>query len=818
MPLKALLSHYFYHPWQTLFLLTGLAAGLALWSAVQIISSHARASYENAGLLLGANITWLIEDRAGGELPFEHYVRLRRAGFRALVPVLEGRVMTEKGQLISITGTDLLAVPGSGSREAGRRLSASDWHGFVTPPWQTWTSREMAASFGLKEGEQLPLLHGKKLPAVRILEAAETSIFLLDIGAAMHLLPQSGLSYIAVLAEGEKQLAEMRDFLPETLVLRANRSAPDLRQLTRSLHIHLSAMSFLSFAVGLFIVISAVHFSLRFRQPTLFALRLAGVSPGQLLGWLLLETLILGLLGTVLGLAAGYWLAQILLPGFAGTLEMIYEAEIALDLLLQPDTFLLALLLACSGLLPVLTLPLASRARRPLAETLSARCIWQNDQKIRFYLLLFAAAPAILAFILWQRAEDVVGGFLLLGCCLLTAVCILPALLAGLLNLAGTAAQKSGRFVLRWVLMDGRAQLPWLRTSMMALLLALTANLGVETLLDSFRSAFNNWLEPRLSADIYLRGTKADPALLQQLGRLHARSMQEFRWQGRILQLRGLDPLAPDTADLPLAATRGRASRLLLAESDASVPALANEQMRHLAGVQQNEIIFLPGKNGRVAIKIVGFFHDYGNSSLQLYMAADEVKKYWPATGPESFALWLNEQQNLSRADIDRRLQAAGFDRWIRQSEIRALSSDIFERTFAVIAAIKSLTLLVAGIALASSLFAMLQMRRAEFALWRALGVSSPQMLLLLALPTGLFLLVTWLLSLPLGFLLAFLLIHDLNLISFGWTMPLAWSFAPALHLLLLCSLILLLALLPALLRRNTSAGLAELSAGGTRL
>ena len=39
--LKALLSHYWRHPWQTLFLVIGLVAGVGLWSAVQIINQHA---------------------------------------------------------------------------------------------------------------------------------------------------------------------------------------------------------------------------------------------------------------------------------------------------------------------------------------------------------------------------------------------------------------------------------------------------------------------------------------------------------------------------------------------------------------------------------------------------------------------------------------------------------------------------------------------------------------------------------------------------------------------------------------------------------
>ena len=61
--LKALLSHYWRHPWQTLFLCIGLVAGVGLWSAVQIINQHATASYQQAQNLLGAQANYWIRSR-----------------------------------------------------------------------------------------------------------------------------------------------------------------------------------------------------------------------------------------------------------------------------------------------------------------------------------------------------------------------------------------------------------------------------------------------------------------------------------------------------------------------------------------------------------------------------------------------------------------------------------------------------------------------------------------------------------------------------------------------------------------------------------
>ena len=97
---------------------------------------------------------------------------------------------------------------------------------------------------------------------------------------------------------------------------------------------------------------------------------------------------------------------------------------------------------------------------------------------------------------------------------LFAAAWLLPLLLAAGLRLAAWLVPRE-RLTMRWMVSDGWSQMPAFRSAMMALLLALTANLGVGTLVDSFRDAFVSWLEVRQSADIYLRAPRLDLEQLQ---------------------------------------------------------------------------------------------------------------------------------------------------------------------------------------------------------------------------------------------------------------------------------------------------------------
>ena len=140
--LKALLSHYWRHPWQTLFLGIGLVAGVALWSAVQIINQHAENSYRQAQSLLGAQAHYWIRSRADEGVEQATYLRLRREGFRQIFPLVELQVSTEQGVSITIIATDLLALPGNSvyGDDADADDSTQDfgqtWLEFVQPPYR----------------------------------------------------------------------------------------------------------------------------------------------------------------------------------------------------------------------------------------------------------------------------------------------------------------------------------------------------------------------------------------------------------------------------------------------------------------------------------------------------------------------------------------------------------------------------------------------------------------------------------------------------------------------------------------------------------
>ena len=785
-----LLSHYRRHPAQTAFLIIGLVTGVGLWSAVQIINSHARASYAEADQVLGAQASHWVRATDGGGVDPDVYIQLRRAGFTRLYPIIETRVATDDGEPLWLIATDLLALPrGDGTIDA----SGGGWLALTQPPYQTWFPPDLANALGVAPGDTLTLSDGHTLPpAVLQSQQQQGRRLFMDIGAALDVLERDRFSYLAAAGLDADTARELEAALPAGLRLEPNRQRLDLTQLTKSLHTNLTAMSLLSFAVGLFIVFNAVRYALLSRSQTFHTLRELGASSRQLSLAILLETGVWSLIGTGLGLAVGFGLSQVLLPPLAATLQSLYGAVVGADILLRPRTWLLAWGMTLAGLMFALALPLWQESRQSVQAARNVSDRWVRDRTARRRLAWAGLILALAAVVAYSHMTTIMIGFVVLGLALFAAACCLPVVLGAVLgwSLRGLP-EKAWR--LRWAFSDGGAQLPTLRIAMMALLLALTANLGVETLVGSFRTALTDWLDQRLAADLYLQRDSLTreqlnlPVDADWLAASHQRVGLDIRWQGRPTGVRGLEPQAPDSQALPLVDSIDRLS--LWYEPEAERPViLANEQVRHLAGIEPGQTVTLDTGLGERSFDVVGFVHDYGNPYYQFYLPRREVERLWPGRAePQGLALWLSDRPD-AEASAEAALLAAGAQGgdWIRQARIKTVSLRIFDRTFAITAAMNGLTLGVAGLALLTALLAIHQQRLPDYAHWRSLGVRYWEMASVLTLPLAIIALLTWLASMPLGALLSWLLIHDLNVLAFGWTMALDWDWLPAIRLGLL--------------------------------
>ncbi len=387
-------------------------------------------------------------------------------------------------------------------------------------------------------------------------------------------------------------------------------------------------------------------------------------------------------------------------------------------------------------------------------------------------------------------------GFVMMSALLLSAALGLPVLLDAML---GGLLKRSRSVLGQWFFADCRQQLPALSLALMALLLAMAANIGAGSMTSGFRETFNSWLEQRLTAELYV--SPQDPAQAEPLQTWLSQQPEVSavlpNWQVPV-QIQGWPADLFGVIDHStyrqhwklLESVSGDPWNLLRDEDTV----MLSEQLARRLGLGLDDTLNIPVPNGTWAVRIIGIYADYGNPKGHLLVNSNHLLAHWPQLTPVRFNLRMDHSATTPLAA---RLQ----DRFklddnhiIDQSQLKRWSSQVFERTFAATAALNSLTLGVAGVALFISLLTQSQSRLGQLAPLWALGVTRRQLMLLNLGQTWLLAVLTLVLALPLGLTLAWCLDAVINVRAFGWRLPLQVFPMQLLQLMALAMLATLLA------------------------
>jgi putative ABC transport system permease protein len=792
--LAVLLSHWRRHPMQLATLLIGLISATALWSGVQALNLQARESYDRAAATFGGARTAMLVGQ--GDLPFSQhlFVDLRRAGW-PVSPVLEGRIQIN-GKPLRLIGIEPVTFPA----EAGslQNIGKASLRAFMLPPGQALAAPETLADLAMAESATPRTDEGTTLPPLKLQAQLAPGVVVVDIGLAQNILHMPGKLSRLLIGEKNGSHPPLESVVGDKLSYVAPTAETDLERLTDSFHLNLSAFGLLSFLVGLFIVNSAIGLAFEQRTPILRTLRACGISFRTLNSVLLLELSALALVSGLVGLICGYLVAASLLPDVAASLRGLYGAHLPGHLVLKPEWWAAGLAMSIVGMLAAAATSLFRVSRLPVLAAAQPYAWQQAQRRTLFWQGIGAAAMLVVAAVVLRLGDSLISGFAVLALLLLSAALALPVLL-GLVLRAGERSTR--RPLLKWFWADSRQQLPGLSLALMALLLALAVNVGVGTMVESFSKTFVSWLDGRLAADVYvnasddsqahdieawLRGRPEVTAVLPG-GRA---DIEISGWPVEILGVadhatyRDRWPLLESMADAWDEVRTGRA-------------ALVSEQLARRLKLEVGDRLDVTTPNGNWPVSVAAIYADYGNPKGQIAVNIAAFRSRFPNLPQTRFGLRVPPGK-IAPLITDLRTTFHLDARHLSdQSTLKTESMRIFNRTFAVTAALNTFTLGVAGVALLTSLLTLSNARLPQLAPLWALGLTRRRLAGIELLKTMSIALITALLALPLGLLVAWCLIAIINVRAFGWRLP--FHIFP-LHLIELLGIAMLAALLAMLL------------------
>jgi putative ABC transport system permease protein len=632
---------------------------------------------------------------------------------------------------------------------------------------------ETLSDLKLAEGARPQANGGALLPPLRVQANLVPGVLVVDIGIAQNLLKMPDQLSRLLIGKTAGRRTPLESIAGDQLRLIEPNAETDLERLTDSFHLNLTAFGFLSFFVGLFIVNSAIGLAFEQRLPVLRTLRACGVSARMLNGVLVAELVSLALIAGLMGLVCGYFIAGALLPDVAASLRGLYGAQIPGHLTLKPQWWIAGVAISIAGALAAAAVSLTKALRLPLLATAQPYA-WQQAQRrwLTYQSALALAAFVAAACLLWF-GDSLISGFAVLAALMLGAALILPMFLEVMLSLGQRYARAP---VSVWFWADSRQQLSGLSLALMALLLALSVNVGVSTMVESFSRTFLVWLDGRLAADVYVNAANDAQAVeikswLRERPEVEAvlpGARADTQLAGAPVEVLGLPDHATYRDNWPLLQSANNAW-IKLRPGNA---ALVSEQLARRLHLSLGDRIEVSASGGNWTLDVVGIYADYGNPKGQIAVNFAALTRRFPEipltrmglrVAPPKIPALISALQEKFALD-DRNVAD--------QATMKAESTRVFNRTFAVTAALNAFTLGVAGVALLTSLLTLANSRLPQLAPLWAIGITRRRLAVIELLKTMSVALITTIFALPLGLLVAWCLLAVVNVKAFGWRLP----------------------------------------------
>jgi putative ABC transport system permease protein len=776
-----------------------IAVGVALGYAVQLINTSALAEFSAAVRSVTGQSDASI---AGPRTGFDEAVFARAAAqpeVELANPLLEVEVPVvgsgaARAPVLMLIGADIFRAAPLAPALIGRPIEGSDSR-FALLQDGVYLSPAALQRFSLAPGQTLQVQVGAQtveLPIAGTLPNARAGQLLgvMDLGYAQWRLGKLGLlTRIELkLAPGASPAA-----LAPTLALPAGVSLTSadaetarVSNLSRAYRVNLSVLALVALFTGAFLVFSLQAQATLARRAQLAYLRVAGVTRGQLQRLLLGEALLAGAVGSALGLALGAAIAQAALALFGGDLGSGFfsgtRPPLQIDPLASVGFFFLGVGAAALGS----ALPARDAARTAPALALKAGAEEDAFKPLGALwppLALLAAALALLAAPPWQGVP--IGGYLSIGTLLIGATALQPRLArAVFVPLARTADRAAWlqRAPLVWLAVTRIAQAPsFAAIGMAGIVASFALMIAMATMVASFRGSVDDWLARVLPADVYARVAQTgsagafSAADLQRLASHPAVTRAEFSRYARV-------QLDPERAQVMIVARPfvGDPNRELpltgpayAVPADAPPPVWITEAMVEIYGWQPGQVVELPLAGQAQRFTVAGVWRDYARQFGAVAMRIEDYERTTGDTTRSDAALWLAPGARATQvaAELLPQLDARATTEFLEPGDIRRLSLQIFDRSFAVTYVLEIAAIVIGLVGIATTFSAQAIARTREFGMLRHLGLTRGQVLRLLALEGLAVTLLALVSGLATGLAVALVLVEVVNPQSFHWTM-----------------------------------------------
>jgi putative ABC transport system permease protein len=318
-----------------------------------------------------------------------------------------------------------------------------------------------------------------------------------------------------------------------------------------------------------------------------------------------------------------------------------------------------------------------------------------------------------------------------------------------------------------------------------ALASALAMLISISIMIYSFRKAIDRWVERRLVADLFISPAANEiigfenfiPKELIQVASSRPEVEMIDTYRGLTVFLKG----EPSSLGVILGTDRNIPEYLggedaekykAFRRPDALV---ISEPLSRRLRLREGDAVPIATPLGIRNFRVAGVFYDYTRDSGLMLMQRSNFERYWHDPRVNSLALYLRAGASVEAVieAIQRNYASAQDYTFSSNRDLRHVVVELFDQTFAVTQVLRVIAVFVAVIGIVLNLTVLVNERKREIGMLRAVGVARNQVRCLIVAESQLIGIASLLVGLIAGWALSLVLTEVINKAFFGWSIPL---------------------------------------------
>lgn len=751
----------------------GIASGVALFISVYSTTESAVKSFKDSvDFFSGAKYT--LRGNGKNFIEEEIYKKFLMKDIDISPVITLGGKIKETNKPIVLNGIDIFRSIRNGALDSNS--FQGDLKDFFDLP-SVIISQKLLIENNKRVGDNISIYIEDKLYSFKIAgtlsrEDFPKHIIFMDIAQAQEALGLLGyISQIDIYGEIDKV-----EFPPDFILEERQDIFENRKDLIKSFNYNLFFISLIAILVGFFLMFNTVLITVIRRKTELGILRAIGFRKKEIVYLFLLQSIITGVIGSILGLFLGSIISGFSMKMAEKTISTVYEI-VSIDVNILSVKYLLVSLLsgvAISIMASILPVYEASKVD-PINAIKDIKTTNGRSQK----KLFLAGSILIVTGIFLSIYEFLKQPFdtpfltysgtilLLLGFTLIT-----PFFIKFVSDIINNASQKNSFLTLK--IAESLISANIYRFSIAVISVAVSSALVISilVLIFSFKTTLSSWIDKNIDADIYIKPLSCTSNFcFDIMSRDIFEKISSIEGIGKInrfrvipSKLKGKDVLI-GFGDVDLVMNKRSGSRYSLTNDVAISDHLARKYF-----LKVGSEIELSTPKGLKLFKVREIFQSFSSTKGLIILDRFWLHELWGEDTENQISVYINDPQDINKITEEIRSRISNYA--VDISNNRDLRENIlktFDQSFAITRGIQFIALVVSIIGVLNTITAIIWENKRDINILSYLGADRWTINRIFLLTSFLSGIIGATLGTFLGAVLVFMIIKVVNVISFGW-------------------------------------------------